>query len=57
MDRSNIDPMGRPCVAIEWSAHSNNGQVANCALAWGCEFTVNWNGGQTLILKLPGISV
>jgi len=56
MDPSQIDPMGRPCVAIEWSAHSKYGQADNCALAWGCESTAHWNGGQTLILTLPGMS-
>jgi hypothetical protein len=57
MDPSQVDPRGRPCVAIEWSAHSDNGQTANCALAWGCESTASWSGGQTLILEQPGISI
>ena len=47
-DRSNKDSNGRRCVAYEHSSQ-NNADVANCALAWACDFTRFWNGGATYI--------
>jgi hypothetical protein len=41
---SDHDPHGRPCVAFEHSSQ-NYDESANCALAWGCDYTESWNGG------------
>jgi len=45
---SDHDPHGRPCVAIEHSSQ-NHDAVANCALAWACDYTQSWNGGAVYI--------
>ena len=43
------DSKGRACVAIEWT---DGGKVQptttkkGCALAWGCDSTVDWTGGS-----------
>ena len=47
-DVSNKDSHGRSCVAYEHSSQ-NPANVANCALAWACDFTKPWNGGATYI--------
>ena len=47
-DVSNKDSHGRSCVAYEHSSQ-NPANLANCALAWACDFTKPWNGGATYI--------
>jgi len=47
-DPSNVDEHGRECVAFEHSSQ-NYDAVANCALAWACDFTKSWSGGTTYI--------
>ena len=47
-DGSNKDSNVRRCVAYEHSSQ-NPADVANCALAWACDFTRPWNGGATYI--------
>jgi len=44
IDPTNVDEHGRPCVAFEHS-HSQYTAVANCALAWACDYTKAWSGG------------
>jgi len=50
------DPRGRSCVAIEMSTHSTDpNTVARCALAWGCDFTTHWGGGDVyMMLEFEG---
>ena len=45
---SNKDSHGRSCIAYEHSSQ-NHASVANCALAWACDFTKPWSGGATYI--------
>ena len=47
-DISNKDSHGRSCIAYEHSSQ-NHASVANCALAWACDFTKPWSGGATYI--------
>jgi len=47
-DPSNVDEHGRECVAFEHKSQ-NYDAVANCALAWACDYTEQWNGGTTYI--------
>jgi len=47
-DPSNVDEHGRECVAFEHSSQ-NYDAVANCALAWACDYTKSWNGGAAYI--------
>jgi len=45
---ANVDEFGRPCVAFEHSSQ-NYDAVANCALAWACDYTEKWTGGASYI--------
>ena len=47
-DESLVDSHGRRCVAYEHSSQ-NPSDVANCALAWACDFTKPWTGGAVYI--------
>ena len=47
-DISIKDSHGRSCIAYEHSSQ-NHADMANCALAWACDFTKPWNGGATYI--------
>jgi len=50
-DLSNTDEQGRTCVAFEHSSQDYNA-VASCALAWGCDYTKSWSGGNTYVKKI-----
>merc|ERR1719326_1549311 len=45
---ANVDGFGRPCVAFEHSSQ-DYAAVANCALAWACDYTEKWSGGAAYI--------
>lgn len=50
------DEHGRECVAVEWQAHEDDDDcpdIALCALAWGCDYTVLWEFGDTYIMDEP----
>ena len=47
-DGSNKDSNVRRCVAYEHSSQ-NPADVANCSLAWACDFTRPWSEGATYI--------
>jgi len=45
---ANVDSRGRPCVAFEHSSQDYDA-VANCALAWACDYTSPWHAGASYI--------
>eukprot|EP00854_Cymbomonas_tetramitiformis_P001190 gene1190-1759_t len=48
------DEHGRPCVAIEWSSQAaDDVTVADCALAWGCDYLSDWSGGISVTYTTP----
>merc|ERR1719295_1495466 len=46
------DSKGRPCVAIEWKDKGEaqkDSKQKQCALVWGCDYTVYWSGGSVFM--------
>jgi hypothetical protein len=56
---NNLDSHDRPCVAFEWSDGGDDlsaTDLRNCALAWGCSSTGDWDGGSVFMREMSAVS-